>query len=188
MQSFQNVYFFPVPPFLSSGNSNQTSRIAQSATISCEAYGDTPLAIVWSRDNISLAEAPGYSKYQVEMLRTINSTISSIKVSIYFQTSRERPKSALYLRLKIVKGGPFGLFETPVGCTIWKKIEGGPFGDFKNFSKKNLKRFLNSASVPKNVKRGPFGFFGIHFVANYRNKSNEGGPFGAIQKISKKVA
>ena len=35
-------------------------------------------------------------------------------------TSRERPKSALYLRLKkrevfkIVKGGPFGFFETPV--------------------------------------------------------------------------
>ena len=28
-------------------------------------------------------------------------------------TSRERPKSALYLRLKIVKGGPFGLCETP---------------------------------------------------------------------------
>ena len=32
------------------------------------------------------------------------------------QTSRERPKSALYLSLKIVKGGPFGLCETPAGC------------------------------------------------------------------------
>ena len=35
-------------------------------------------------------------------------------------TSRERPKSALYLRLKIVKRGPFGLCETPVGCKIGK--------------------------------------------------------------------
>ena len=36
----------------------------------------------------------------------------------YKITSRERPKSALYLRLKIVKGGPFGLCETPAGCKI----------------------------------------------------------------------
>ena len=34
------------------------------------------------------------------------------------KTSRERPKWALYARLKIVKGGPFGLCETPVGCKI----------------------------------------------------------------------
>ena len=32
--------------------------------------------------------------------------------------NRERPKSALYLTLKIVKGGAFGLCETPVGCKI----------------------------------------------------------------------
>ena len=32
--------------------------------------------------------------------------------------SREQPKSALYLRLKLVKGGPFGLRETLVGCNI----------------------------------------------------------------------
>ena len=31
-------------------------------------------------------------------------------------TSRERPKSAPYPRLKIEKGGPFGLCETPAGC------------------------------------------------------------------------
>ena len=35
---------------------------------------------------------------------------------IFEKTSRERPKSAPYLRLKIEKGGPFGLCETPVGC------------------------------------------------------------------------
>ena len=33
-------------------------------------------------------------------------------------TSREQPKSAPYLRLKIVKRGPFGLCETPAGCKI----------------------------------------------------------------------
>ena len=34
----------------------------------------------------------------------------------YILTSQERPKSAPYLRLKIEKGGPFGLCETPAGC------------------------------------------------------------------------
>ena len=37
------------------------------------------------------------------------------------ETSRERPKSAPYLRLKIEKGGPFGLCETPAGCKKRKK-------------------------------------------------------------------
>ena len=39
----------------------------------------------------------------------------------YRETSRERPKSAPYLRLKIENGGPFGLCETPAGCKKWKK-------------------------------------------------------------------
>ena len=43
-------------------------------------------------------------------------------------TSRERPKSAPYLRLKIEKGGPSGLCETPAGCKNEKKIEGEPLG------------------------------------------------------------
>ena len=54
---------------------------------------------------------------------------------VQIQTSRERPKSAIYLRLKIVKGGPFGLCETPAGCKI-KKIEGGPLEALKDFQKK----------------------------------------------------
>ena len=55
------------------------------------------------------------------------------------KTSRERPKSALYLKLKIVKGRPFGLCETPAGCKIWKKLKGSPLGTWKNFPKKILK-------------------------------------------------
>ena len=47
---------------------------------------------------------------------------------VYILTSRERPKSAPYLRLKIEKGGPFGLCETPAGCKKRKKIEGEPLG------------------------------------------------------------
>ena len=47
-------------------------------------------------------------------------------------TRRERLKSALYLRLKkrkvfkIVKGGPFGLFENPACCSISKTMKGDP--------------------------------------------------------------
>ena len=36
---------------------------------------------------------------------------------------------------KIVKGGPFGLFEIPVCCKISKRIEGGTLGTLKNFQK-----------------------------------------------------
>ena len=89
-----------------------------------------------------------------------------------YSTSRERPKSALYVRLKmrevhkIVKGGPFGLFETPVLWKIRKKLNF--FGEKVS---KNLKmRFLNSVTVPKNVQGGLFGIFCIHSVAKYRNK------------------
>ena len=59
------------------------------------------------------------------------------------KTSQERPKSAQYLRLKNVIGGPFVPFETPVCCKIFKKIKDGPFGDFKKISGKN---FLNEIS------------------------------------------
>ena len=47
-------------------------------------------------------------------------------VQLYSITSRERPRSALYLRLKIVKGGPFGFCETPAGCKILKKNKEDP--------------------------------------------------------------
>ena len=55
-----------------------------------------------------------------------------------------------------LKGGPFGLCETPAGCKKFEnKLKGGPFGDMKNFPKKIfLMRFLNSVTVPKNVKGG----------------------------------
>ena len=33
-------------------------------------------------------------------------------------------------------------------------MKGGPFGDMKEFPKKILMRFLNSVTVPKNVKGG----------------------------------
>ena len=44
-------------------------------------------------------------------------------------------------------------------------------GDYLETSKKNHKMiFLNSVTVPKNVKGEPLGFFSIHSVAKYRNK------------------
>ena len=54
-----------------------------------------------------------------------------------------------------LKGGPFGLCETPAGCKkFFKKMKGGPFGDMKKFPKIFLMRILNSVTVPKNVKGG----------------------------------
>ena len=100
----------------------------------------------------------------------------------YYQRSRERPKSVLYLRLKIVKGGPFELCETPVGCKIWKKIK-GLLGDFEKLPKKL--RFLDGVTVPKKVKGAPFGTF-WHCVAKYRNK-RRGNTLVESKKLLKKL-
>ena len=66
-----------------------------------------------------------------------------------------------------------------------KKIEEGPFGNFKKFPKNFLKKVIfEQFHSGKKCKRGdPLGFFDIHCVAKYREI--KGGPFGAIQKISK---
>ena len=50
------------------------------------------------------------------------------------------------------KRGPFGLCETSVGYKIWKKIKGDPREILKNFRNKLKMKFLNSVTVPKNVK------------------------------------
>ena len=74
-------------------------------------------------------------------------------------------------RNKIVKRGPFGLFETPICCKI-KKIEGPSLKGELLWRQKNRKlRFLNNVTVPKNVRGGNFGIFSIHSVAKlkYRN-------------------
>ena len=80
------------------------------------------------------------------------------------QTSRERPKWALYLRLKIVKGGEI----------------------FENSNKLKL-RFLNSVTVPQNVIGGTLLDFLTSIVLQNIRKL-KGRPFGGIQKASKKVA
>ena len=67
------------------------------------------------------------------------------------------------------------------------KIEGEPFEDLKKkFSKKIFKmRFLNSATVRKNVKRGTLWDFSTS-IDLQNVETDEGGNFGAIQKVSKK--
>ena len=48
-------------------------------------------------------------------------------------------------------------------------------------------RFLNSVTLPKNVKGGSLWNF-LTFIVLQNFETIEGGPFGAIQKVSKKVA
>ena len=68
----------------------------------------------------------------------------------------------------------------------FKKLKGGPFGDMKKFPKKKfLMRFLNSVTVPKNVKGGTLCDF-LTSIVLQNIGTNEGGPSGAIQKTSKK--
>ena len=102
-------------------------------------------------------------------------------------TSRERSKSALCLRLKILKGGPFGLCETLVGCKIWKKLKGGLWEILKKFGKKILIMGFLKCHSAENVKGGPLGIF-WHPLCFKISKQTKGRPFGGIQKTSKKVA
>ena len=48
-------------------------------------------------------------------------------------------------------------------------------------------RFLNSVTVPKNVKRALWDFL-TSIVLQKKSKQTKGRPFGGIQKSSKKVA
>ena len=58
----------------------------------------------------------------------------------------------------------------------------------KKFPEKNfLMRFLNSVTVPENVKGGTLCDF-LTSIVLQNIETNEGGPSGAIQKTSKKVA
>ena len=71
-----------------------------------------------------------------------------------------------------------------------KKIEGGPFGDFKKFLNKIFEKkiiFEQCHSAEKCKRGDPLGFFDIPLCCKV-SKEMKGGPFGAIQKISKKVA
>ena len=68
-----------------------------------------------------------------------------------------------------------------------KKIEGGTLWRHEKISQKIfLMRFLNSVTVPKNVKGGTLCNF-LTSIVLQNIETNEGGPSGAIQKTSKKV-
>ena len=72
-----------------------------------------------------------------------------------------------------LKGGPFGLCETPAGCKKnFKKLKGGPFGDMEKFLKKKffIEIFKQCHSAEKCKRGDPLRFFDIHCVAKYRNK------------------
>ena len=77
--------------------------------------------------------------------------------SLNKQTSRERPKSAPYLRLKNSKRTSKCQSIGELGTLLRKKIE-------------------NVSQCRKKLKGGPLGFFNIHSVGKYQKI--EGGPFG----------
>ena len=69
-----------------------------------------------------------------------------------------------------LKGGPFGLCETPAGCKkILKKLKGGPFGDMKKFPKNFFNEIFEQCHSAEKCKRGdPLRFFDIHCVAKHQ--------------------
>ena len=83
-------------------------------------------------------------------------------------TSRERPKSASYLRLKNIQGTTIG--------NIWKNV----FFQKKVFGKK-------SRILPKNPKRDPLGSIKV-FLQTEKFKKIKGVPFDEIQIFRKNVA
>ena len=69
-----------------------------------------------------------------------------------------------------------------------KKIKEGHMGDFQEKPEKKFKiRFLNSVTVPKNVKGGTHWDFSTSFVLQ-NIETNEGETIWWNKKTSKKVA
>ena len=65
-------------------------------------------------------------------------------------------------------------------------MKGGPFGDMKKFPKKKfLMRFLNSVTVPKNVKGGTLCNF-LTSIVLQNIETNEGGTLWCNPKDFKK--
>ena len=102
----------------------------------------------------------------------------------------ERPKSALYLRLKkrkvfkIVKRANLWAFLNSSLLRNMKKNEGVPLALLKNFRKNQKMRFLNSVTVPKNVR----GWTVLDFLTPSScrlSKQLKRGLFG-VKKIFKK--
>ena len=106
-----------------------------------------------------------------------------------FDDNLNKPRTAkvgAISKAQNLKGGLFGLCETPAGCKKFeKKWRGDPLETWKNFPKIFLMRFLNSVTVPKNVKGGPFAIF-WHPLCCKISKQMKGGPSGANQKLQKK--
>ena len=71
-----------------------------------------------------------------------------------------------------LKGGPFGLCETPAGCKKNLKIEGGTLWRHEKISqKKFFNEIFEQCHSAEKCKRGDsLRFFDIHCVAKYRNK------------------
>ena len=64
-----------------------------------------------------------------------------------------------------------------------RKMKKDPLETLKIFLEKKTNLRIFCVTVPKNVKGEPFEFFQHPCCCK-----NEGGPFGAIQKMSKKVS
>ena len=86
------------------------------------------------------------------------SSIINVHLPVYLITSRERPKSALYLRLKNIQG-------TTIGKT-W------------NF-------FPKKSHIAEKPKKKPFRLI-KHFLQTENFKKFKGVPFDRIQKFSEK--
>ena len=85
---------------------------------------------------------------------------------------------------KLKRGDPSGFAKLQLVAKNEKKIEGGTLWGHEKISQKFLKmRFLNSVTVPKNVKGGTLCDF-LTSIVLQNIETNEGGPFGAIQKVS----
>ena len=105
------------------------------------------------------------------------------------KTTFNKPRTAkvgAISKAQNLKGGPFGLCETPAGCKKFKKIEGGTLWRHeKIFQKKTLMRFLNSVTVPKNVKGGTLCDF-LTSIVLQNIETNEGGTLWCNPKNFKK--
>ena len=84
-----------------------------------------------------------------------------------------------------LKGGPFGLCETPAGCKIFKKIEGGTLWRHEKISQKN--EIFEQCHSAEKCKRGDLWDFLTSIVLQHKNiETTEGGTLWCNPKKFKK--
>ena len=107
-------------------------------------------------------------------------------LSLRYKNKPRTAKVGAISKAQNLKGGPFGLCETPAGCKKFKKNwRGDPLETWKNFPKKFFNEIFKQCHGAEKCKRGPFAIF-WHPLCCKILKQMKGDPLMQSKKLQKK--